>query len=210
MKYKYIFFDLDGTLINSYEAILATVQETLQAHNLPPIPIDEGTKGIKNVYKKHAHVIDPQILRSTHIKIQKDHYHKNTLFPQVKETLTVLKNKGYSLALVTTGNKPKVDHLLKTLKLNGLFDVVTTESDVTNLKPHTEPFERTAQLLGILPGMKNQILMVGDTEVDILGAKNFGIDVVAVTYSTYGQSVADYNPTYVIGRFEELLPIIEV
>ena len=210
MRYKYIFFDLDGTLIDSYAALFATVLDTLQEHNLPLIPENEGMIALKNVYKKHAHIVDPKILRSTHIKFQKNHFHKNTLFPQVIETLAVLKDKGYSLSLVTTGNKPKVEYLLKSLDMGTFFDVVTTESDVTNLKPHTEPFERTAKLLGILPIMKNQILMVGDTEVDILGAQNFGIDVVAVTYSVYGQKVKDYNPTYMIDQFQDLLPIVGV
>ncbi len=208
MRYKYIFFDLDGTLIDSYEAALATVLDTLEAHNLPLIPEDERTKGLKNVYKKHAHVVDPKMLRKTHLEMQINHFHKNTLYSQVKETLKILKDKNFSLSLVTTGNKPKVDHLMKTLGIDNFFDVITTESDVTNLKPHTEPFERTAKLLGILPSMKNQILMVGDTEVDILGAHNYGIDVVAVTYSTYGQGVRDHNPTFVIDRFEELLPVV--
>jgi pyrophosphatase PpaX len=210
MKYKYIFFDLDGTLIDSYAALFATVLDTLQEHNLPLIPENEGMIGLKNVYKKHAHIVDPKKLRETHLEMQKNHFHKNTLFPQVKATLTFLKNKGIPLALVTTGNKPKVQHLLNVLAIDNLFDVVVTESDVQNLKPHTEPFEKASQLLGITQDRKNEILMVGDTEVDILGAQNFGIDVVAVTYSVYGQKVKDYKPTYMIDRFQDLLPIIGV
>ena len=210
MRYKYIFFDLDGTLIDSYEAALATVLDTLKAHNLPLIPEDERTHGFKHVYKKHAHIVDPKKLRETHLEMQKNHFHKNTLFPQVKETLTFLKNKGVPLALVTTGNKPKVQHLLNVLAIENLFDVVVTESDVQNLKPHSEPFEKASQLLGITLDQKKEILMVGDTEVDILGAQNFGIDVVAVTYSVYGLKVKDYNPTYMIDLFQDLLPIIGV
>ena len=210
MKYKYIFFDLDGTLIDSYEASLATVLDTLQEHNLPLIPEDERTIGFKHVYKKHAHVVDPEKLRQTHLEKQKNHFSKNTLFPQVKETLTILKNKGIPLALVTTGNKPKVQYLLSALEIENLFDAVVTESDVQNLKPHSEPFEKASQLLGIGESHKSQILMIGDTEVDILGAQNYGIDAVAVTYSVYGQKVRDYKPTYMIDRFQDLLPIIGV
>lgn len=210
MKYKYIFFDLDGTLIDSYEASLATVLDTLKEHNLPLIPEDERTLGFKHVYKKHAHIVDPEKLRQTHLEKQKNHFHKNTLFPQVKETLTILKNMGIPLALVTTGNILKVEHLLGVLEIGHLFDAVVTESDVQNLKPHSEPFEKASQLLGIGADQKSLILMVGDTEVDILGAQNYGIDAVAVTYSVYGQAVKDLNPTFVIDRFEELLPIIGV
>jgi pyrophosphatase PpaX len=210
MKYKYIFFDLDGTLIDSYEAALATVLDTLKAHNLPLIPEDERTKGLKNVYKKHAHIVDPKKLRKTHLEMQKNHFHKNTFYPYVNKTLATLKNKRIPLALVTTGNKPKVQHLLNVLEIEHLFDAVVTESDVQNLKPHPEPFEKASKLLGLGEDKKNEILMVGDTEVDILGARNFGVDVVAVTYSTYGQAVKDHNPTFTIDRFDQLLPIIGV
>lgn len=210
MRYQYIFFDLDGTLIDSYEAALATVLDTLKAHNLPLIPEDERTHGFKNVYKKHAHIVDPQKLRQTHLEMQKNHFHKNTLYPRVKETLATLHNKKLPLALVTTGNTLKVQHLLKALEIGVFFDAVVTESDVQNLKPHSEPFAKASQLLGLRADQKSQVLMVGDTEVDILGAQNYGIDVVAVTYSVYGKKVGDYNPTYVIDQFEELLPIIEV
>ena len=210
MRYKYIFFDLDGTVIDSYEAAWATILDTLQEHNLPLIPEDERTLGIKNVYKKHAHLADPRALRNTHLKFQEKYFHKNTLYPRVIETLTRLKKEGASLAVITTSNKLKADYLLKTLHLDQFFEVVITEADVKNLKPHTEPFEKAAERLGIGADKKHQMLMVGDTEVDILGAHNYGIHVVAVTYSTYGQSVRDHNPTYTIDTFDKLLSTVEI
>lgn len=210
MKYKYILFDMDGTLIDSHAAVLATMTDTLEAHNLPPIPEDERTLGIKNVYQQHAHVTDPEELRKTHLKMQQKYFHKNTLFPKVKETLAILKSKSVPMALVTTGNLAKVTHLLKQLELGSFFDVVVTESDVENLKPHPEPFRKAAMLLGLSDADKKDMLMVGDTAADIQGAQNYGIDSVAVTHSAFGSSTKDLNPTHIIDHIDELLSIIGI
>lgn len=201
---------MDGTLIDSHAAVLATMLDTLAAHNLPPIPEDERTLGLKHVYKQHAHIIDPKELRKTHLEIQKKYFHKNALFPKVKETLAILKKKNVRMALVTTGNQAKVTYLLKQLDIESFFDVVITESDVENLKPHPEPFEKAAKQLGLSDADKKDMLMVGDTIVDIHGAQNYGIDSVAVTYSTFGSSVRDLNPTHTVDQIDELLSIVGI
>lgn len=208
MKYKYIFFDFDGTLADSYDALLTTVNETLISHDIQPLTnVAPGTR-LHHVYKKHSGVVDPAILKETHLRVQSRHFHKYKLFPGVKETLYLLKEKGCVLALITNANTLKIKGLLELLHLHNLFASVMTEGDVENPKPHTESFEKTFRVLGLTDKDKTYTLMVGDTEADIVGATSFGIDSAGVTYNTFGEDLTVWKPTYLLSHFEELVNIV--
>jgi len=208
MKYKYLLFDLDGTLVDTYDAVLGAIQDTLRHHQLPPVERFAHSKGYKDIYKSYMHLVDRAVLRKTHLDMQKNHFHKNTLFPAVQHTLQNLKEKGVRMGLITSGNKPKVMHVITMLEIKDYFEYIVTEHDVENTKPHPEPFEKIFAGMGLGHTDKLHTLMIGDTEADIVGARDFGIDSVAVTYSAYGKDVNMYGPTYSIDSFEQLLPII--
>ncbi len=210
MKYKCVLFDFDGTLANSDLALLDTINDTLAFHGHTPLTSDSykefAGKKMKELYVKYGgNPEKARKLRETHISVQKKHLHKYQLFPNVVETLRMLKLKGVKLGIVTTANKKKMLELCETLKMNEFFEVLVSAEDVTNVKPHKEPFEKALKALSAKP---DESLMVGDTDADIEGAKRYKIDVVGVTYSTLGEKIKELKPTYVINNFEELVPII--
>ena len=212
MKYKCILFDFDGTLAHSDDALFCTFNETLGIHGHEPISRKEfsGFAG-KKMRELYSHYSDSnetlaQEMRSTHLIFQKKHLHRYILFPKTVETLAELKKKGLILGMVTTANKIKMNELMKLLGLSGYFRVCITPDDVKNIKPHRDPFDKALSLLNFSP---SETLMVGDTDADIEGARCAGIDSVAVTYSTFGMRVKEYNPTYTIDKIEELLEIVE-
>jgi len=208
MKYRNILFDFDGTLVDSSAAIRETINATLKIHGLDNISsIVKGTR-TRHAYQRFADTINPDTLRETHKSIQHQFFPKYSIFPDVASVLQQLKDRGCRLAIITTANRPKVIELLKIFNIYHLFDTIVAESDVTNTKPDIEPFIKAFANLKLTDSDKPHTLMVGDSDADFVGAQNFNIDVVAVTYSTFDDSPEEYNSTYTIDKFTELLPIV--
>ncbi len=211
MKYKCILFDFDGTLAHSDDALFSTFNDTLSIHGHAPLSRDTFKqyvgKKMRYLYKDYSQGSEKYTdeMNDTHLRIQSKHFYKYKLFPKVIETLENLKVQGYTLGIVTTANKQKMDELSSTLGLAPFFSVCVTPDDVVNIKPHKEPFEKALSILGFMP---SDTLMVGDSDADIEGARAARIDSVGVTYSTIGERMKDFQPTYIIGVFDELLQIV--
>ncbi|NOZ49662.1 MAG: AI-2E family transporter [Chloroflexi bacterium] len=98
------------------------------------------------------------------------------LIPGVAEMLTTLR-QDYRLALVTSRGRASTEHFLQSTGLDGMFELVITADDVRRLKPHPEPVLTAAAGLGLAP---EQCVMVGDTTVDIYAARAAGARTAGV------------------------------
>jgi putative hydrolase of the HAD superfamily len=127
---------------------------------------------------------------------------KNALFPDTFELLQYLTEKKYSLHLITNGFEDTQHHKLKTAGIDGFFHEVITSEGSGSLKPHPEIFEYALAKTG---AEKKESIMIGDTpEVDILGARNAGIDQVFVNHTGYPETV---EATYTVYSLKELMNI---
>lgn len=206
---KVLFFDFDGTLAHSEDAVHDTVNEVLAHFGYPLRTREQTSKSIGGTALQayidaSGSAEEASHMRAHHIKTQFKHIHKCSLFPGVRETLHKL--GGYQKAIVTSANRPKMIELLQTLQLDTLIDFLVTSDDVMYPKPHTEPFEKAMSHFGVKP---HECLMVGDTEADIAGARNAGIRSVGVTYSSMGQNIRDLKPDFVIDSFSKLITVID-
>jgi putative hydrolase of the HAD superfamily len=124
---------------------------------------------------------------------------KNTLFPGTREILEYLGKKKYRLHLITNGFE-KTQHLkLENAALTKFFTEVITSEGSNSLKPHPEIFEYAFLKTG---AEKKESIMIGDTpEVDILGARNAGIDQVYVNHVNNPMAV---EATYTVRSLKEL------
>ena len=105
---------------------------------------------------------------------------RTRLFPHTKEILDYLTVKGYQLHLITNGFQKTQHSKLKYSGLSGYFKEVITSEGSNSLKPEKEIFEFALKLTG---ASTQESIMIGDSiEVDILGAKNAGIDQVFVDH----------------------------
>jgi len=124
---------------------------------------------------------------------------RTTLFPDTKEVLQYLADKGYTLHMITNGFE-EVQHMkLKTCGLSPFFKEVITSEGSNSLKPEKEIFELALQKAS---AKVEESIMIGDTlEVDIFGARNIGMDQVHVNFDNMPQY---FKPTYTITRLMEL------
>lgn len=127
---------------------------------------------------------------------------KTKLFPKVRETLAWLYKK-YHLHIITNGFNEVQFQKLENSGIRHFFDRIITSDSVGYRKPHNKIFEYA---LTSANARKSESLMIGDNwDIDILGAKEFGIDQV---YFNPHRIEHLEKATYEIYLFEELQDIL--
>ena len=215
---KLLIFDLDGTLINSALDLALSVNymlETLGKERFSEEIIHGWVGNGALMLVKRAlsgNRTADETLDNTYVEkaltIFLDYYKKNLCnatvpYPHVPETLHTLKEKGYTLAIVT--NKPFafVSPILKGLEMNGLFELILGGDSLKEKKPHPMPLLHICKKLNI---PVEASVMVGDSKNDILAANACDMDSVGVTYGyNYGEEIGVHKPSVIIDDFGKLL-----
>lgn len=218
---KLFIFDLDGTLINSALDLALAVNYMLETlgHNTFKEETIHGWVGngaltlVKRALSGDRTVDDSvdDVSVQKALTIFLDYYEKNLCnatvpYPHVITTLKNLKAKDYTLAIVT--NKPFafVAPILKTLEMDGLFELILGGDSLDEKKPHPMPLLHVCKTLGI---QVEDSVMIGDSKNDILAANACNMDSVGVTYGyNYGESIEIHKPTFVIDDFLELTELL--
>ena len=181
-KDKIILFDLDGTLIDSTEAILESFAVAFGQYggNLP---------SKRQIKAEIGHPLDDMFaslgVDSLHIekyvKAYKKHYReiscsKTILLPHAQEAVALAYEEAY-LGVVTTKTGLYSVELLEHMNLMHYFDVLVGREHVLHPKPNPEPIQKA---LLQLPKVTSGIWMIGDTCMDMHAAQRAGIDGIAV------------------------------
>lgn len=124
---------------------------------------------------------------------------RTLLFPDTKETLVYLQNKGYQMHLITNGFELTQHSKLNSSGLHVFFKEVITSECSNSLKPQKEIFDYALNKTG---AKVEESIMIGDSlDVDILGAMNAGMDQVHVNYTGAPQHI---TPTYTITTLKQM------
>lgn len=221
-QFKLIGFDLDGTLVNSLPDLALSVNSALTEFSLPQASEELVLTWIGNgAPVLIARALDWACAQSgrelTASEIEKVkarfnfYYGENLcnvsrLYPNVKETLENLKEKGYTLAVVTNKPTPHVQPVLAAFSIDHLFSEMLGGQSLPAIKPHPGPLYYLCGKFGVEP---RQILFVGDSKNDILAAHAAGCPAVGLTYGyNYNMPISDSNPDWVFDDFSQLLTIL--
>lgn len=210
-KYKAVLFDLDGTLLDTTDLILASFQFTAEKHLgrrvnreeiLPTFgrPLIEGLEKLAPGKGQEMIVTYRQHNAKYHDEMVK-------IFPGVKEVLKQLKEKQIKLGIVTSKAKVTALRGLRLFNLETYFDTIIAFEDTTIHKPNPEPVLLAMQKLNV---SSKHCLMVGDSPHDLVSAQRAGIHTAAVKWTNLPwQSLLDVGPTYILESMQDLLVIIE-
>ncbi len=186
-----ILFDLDGTLIDSTEAILESFHNSY-AYYGEKAPTDEEIKALighpLDVMYSRLGIEESKVWDYVHT--YKMHYRKiscakTQLLPFAKETISAA-SKFARLGIVTTKTAKYSRELLEHFGLMSNFETLIGREHVENPKPHKEP---VLKALSEMNATKSNSWLIGDTHLDIVSAKNAEINHIAVTsgYETKSQ-----------------------
>lgn len=185
---KTILFDLDGTLTDSGEGIINCAILALEHYGLP-IPSREEMRTfvgppLHESFIRHGVPADQaeeaiRIYRSRYIPIGA---YENTPYPGVRELLETLKAQGHTLFVATSKPEEMSIKILEHFDLAKYFDRICGASMDTSRSSK----EAVIAYLIDLNGRADNMVMVGDTKFDIIGAKAHGIPGIGVSWG-YGK-----------------------
>ncbi len=212
MRIDSIFFDVDGTLVNSTADIANAVNYTLGALKLPALSqsqvasyIGTGTKDLldKSLGAGNAALAGKalNIFGEYYAKHSTD---KSVLYPHVREILEYLKDK--KKYILTNRYAKFADITLKGLDIRRYFEDVFGGDDENCLKPSACVIDSITAKLGI---DKSNALIVGDMAIDIMTGRNSGIKTCWARYGLgKSEDVLPLRPDFVIDDLIELKKII--
>jgi 2-phosphoglycolate phosphatase len=216
LRYAVALFDLDGTLIDSGQDLIASVRYALASvfpGREPPdgedILVQVG-KPLEVIVRELGYPTDDADVRRF-VDMYRAHYaerfNEHTKpYPDVEELLEQLRAAGVKLALVTTKHQAQADFTVKALGLARHFDYVHGWLEGREHKPHPEPVLTTLGRLGVQPG---EAIMVGDSELDIEAARAAGVDTCAVTYGFRpAWFLREFRPDFLVSRAPDIGPIV--
>ncbi len=183
LRSKIVLFDLDGTIIDSTEAILESFAKAYDFFGAE-VPAAEKIKALiglpLDVMFVKLGVDEGEAM--AYVKAYKEHYRtihtqKTVLLPNAKEAIEFAYQYA-RLGIVTTKTSEYSRELLEHFDLMKAFDVLIGREDVVHPKPHGEPVTKALKALGHRFGQV--AYFVGDTDVDMLAAEEAEIGCVGV------------------------------
>ncbi|MED9968193.1 MAG: HAD-IA family hydrolase [Blautia sp.] len=214
--YKAILFDLDGTLTESGEGITKSVQYALEKlgkpeENLEALKVFVGPP-LMEQFMKYADLDEETARRA--VEIYRERYStigifENRPYPGVAHMLEELKKKGYLLAVASSKPEYFVKKILAHFDLEKYFDEAVGSEMSGSRTNKTEVIEETLRRLH-LENHREQVLMVGDKEHDVLGARKAGLECLAVSYG-YGtiEELTAARPLQIAASADEVLDFFE-
>ncbi len=180
--FKTIAFDLDGTLINAYPAVEESINYLMKEFGLPSIDGDVIKRAV-GLGDRHLvqTFVGPERIERAMPRYRE--YHAQALLrgssflPGALEALEILKAQGYQMAIVS--NRPKQFSMIvmEHLGMVHFFKRILCGDEVARAKPYPDIL---LQLMSELEVSKEELLYVGDMDVDVQTAKRAQVAMVAV------------------------------
>ena len=210
-KFSLAIFDLDGTLVDAYPAIIRSFNFTMRKFNYP---LQSNAVIRRAVGWGDENLLEPFVaskdLRRA-LSIYRWHHKKSLvkysrLFPGAKRVLRHLKNKGYKLAVAS--NRPTQFSwiLIRHLGLQEYFAYVLCADKLKFSKPHPQILQEIMQRLSC---SSQETIYIGDMAIDAQAGSRARVKTIIVTTGSSKLSeVRKEKPYRIVSKITELLKIL--
>jgi phosphoglycolate phosphatase len=218
MPDRAVIFDLDGTLVDTAPDLMRATNHVLEGLGRRAISMDEvrvfvghgaralltrgltATGGLPENYD-----VEPDYQRFV------EFYSGNIAdgsepFPGVVRLLERLRSEGFGLGVCTNKLEGLSVQLLDALDLSRHFGSVVGPDTLGVAKPDPRPFREAVARLGLVAP---RAIMIGDSETDVLTARNAGVPVIGVPFGYTPRPVSEFGPDRMISHFDEAYEAIQ-
>ncbi len=205
-KYKYLLFDLDGTLADTDPLIIQTMYDLYDKYN------NGKRKSIEEIYyfsgppirdtlrQEFPHVDIDLIYKDFH-DISYQYYKTHIfLFNDEVEILDELVNEGYKLGVVTNKQHDLALFALEILGIDKYFEIIVGANDVKKTKPYPDGINLALNMLKCYH--KEEAIYIGDNRSDYLTSLNAHIDSMLVNWGP--RKLKDVHPIKLVSSYKEL------
>lgn len=184
-KYEAIVFDLDGTLLNTLEDLMDSVNYALGICGMPEKSYEEIRRSVGNGVERLLELVVPNGTENPQFErayaLFKEYYgahcnDKTDLYPGIRELLDALKQEGFLMAIVSNKYYEGVQ-TLKQQYFKDYLQVAIGEREGIRKKPAPDTVLAALKELKV---PKEKAVYIGDSEVDIATAANTGMDCITV------------------------------
>lgn len=214
MSYKLAVFDMDGTILNTLQDITNAINYALGVHGYPEHSIEEVKffvgnglhKLVERAVPAEAGAEDIEKVFETLIPYYRAHSADTTKpYEGITELLKRLQNTGVKCAVVSNKADAAVQDLVKDY-FDGLFDASLGESPAIAKKPAPDMTKKVLETLGF---KENEAVYIGDSDVDIMTARNSGLDEILVDWGFRSREfLEEHGAKRIVSTTDEVFKLI--
>ena len=211
---KAVIFDLDGTLLNTLDALTYTTNLTLKEFGYGPVDPEHIKQFVGDGYRmlmKRALMYsgDKELLHyeealSAYTRLFAEHclYHVRP-YEGIPELLQELKARGIRIAVLSNKPHARTVENIEAVFGKGYFDIVAGQKDDVPKKPDPSGALKAAKLCGADP---SECLYFGDTNTDMKTGKNAKMTTVGVLWGFRGrEELAAFHPEFLLEKPQDIL-----
>lgn len=210
MRYRYIFWDFNGTVIDDVHNALACVNDLLHQKGRPPITLDDYYNYVETpIVGFYRHILPPEeidfeVISAGYHKSYARRIDETTLAEGAFELMHSLKEHGAHQYIITANHIDEVKELLRRYKIDTCVDGITgAENTMAESKA-----QRAKNLFSSLNIPPEDALFIGDTLHDAETANAMGIDCVLVEYGHQGKKLLRRHNMFTVADIKEIENII--
>lgn len=213
---KAVLFDLDGTLVDTFEAFHIMVNDILGKYDMPKRSFFENARLVGKTSRAIVEIIAKEtglnislkelseIMVGEWIHTYMPRYGK--LYHDALDTLRELRRRGYLLGVVSNTSREELPNYLNSFKIEDFFNVTVSAGDAEKPKPSPEPVLKAVEMLNVKP---EEAVMVGDRPEDIESGRVAGTYTIAVLRSIRPRAELEVaKPDLIVDGLSEILLIL--
>lgn len=214
MKYKAVVFDVDGTLLNTEEGVLASVRYAIEHCGLPVLsddilktfigpPVQNSLIRVYGLEPERAQEVT-QVFRE---RYKKEDLLKAVPYEGIYEVFDRLRTEGIRLAVATYKRQDYARRIMEFFKFDQYTEIVYGADDRNRLKKK-DIIEKCMIDMGLKE--YSSAVMIGDSDNDAIGAEELGMDFIGVTYGFGFHKKEDVQKFRAAGCAEKTTDIIRI
>jgi HAD superfamily hydrolase (TIGR01549 family) len=205
IMYKYLIFDIDGTLIDTEKAVISSLQKLLKLETGIDYPADElsfvlGIPG--SIALKQLNIADTEKACQKWNEYLREFYHHIRVFPELEEIIKYLYDQKIKTGIVTSKTKQELIDDFYPFGLQNYFDYIVCADDTNKHKPDPEPIVKCLEMAKASPV---DTIYIGDTSYDMLSAHNASVDFALALWGTKDPNL---NAKIKLNHPREILDIV--